>query len=101
MVVGLNTTYPISAYQYYRCEFESRYREGSSSQHYVIKFVRNLRQVSGFIRVLRFSPPIQTDHHDITEILLNVKLNTKSLTLILITTPYIYTTSHERKVLQI
>ena len=30
-----------------------------SIQHYVIKFVNDLRQVSGFIRVLRFPPPIK------------------------------------------
>ena len=34
-------------------------------QHYVIKFVTDLRQVGGFLRV-----------HDITEILLEVALNT-------------------------
>ena len=45
-------------------------------QHYVIKFVIDLRQVSGFLRVLRFPPPIKTDSHDITEILLKVELNT-------------------------
>ena len=27
-------------------------------QHYVIKFVSDLRQVCGFLQVLRFSPPI-------------------------------------------
>jgi hypothetical protein len=30
-----------------------------SMQHYVIKFVRDLRQVSGFLWVLRFPPPIK------------------------------------------
>jgi hypothetical protein len=39
-----------------------------SIQHYVIKYV------SGF---LRFPPPKITDSHDITEILLNVALNTR------------------------
>ena len=29
-----------------------------SIQHYVIKFVRDLRQVGGFLRLLRFPPPI-------------------------------------------
>ena len=29
-----------------------------SIQHYVIKFVNDLRQVRGFLRVLRFPPPI-------------------------------------------
>jgi hypothetical protein len=28
-------------------------------QHYMIKFVSDLRQVGGFLRVLRFPPPIQ------------------------------------------
>jgi hypothetical protein len=30
-----------------------------SIQHYVIKFVRYLRQICGFLRVLRFPPPIK------------------------------------------
>ena len=42
-------------------------------QHYVIKFVSDLRQIGCFLRVLRL-----TEHHDITEILLNVALNTIS-----------------------
>ena len=29
------------------------------SIHYVIKFVSDLRQVGGFLRVLRFPPPIK------------------------------------------
>ena len=37
-------------------------------QHYVIKCVTDLRQVGGFLRVLRFPPPIKTDLHNITEI---------------------------------
>jgi hypothetical protein len=37
------------------------YGEVNSIQHYVIKFVGDLRQVSGFLRVLRFLP-----HHTIT-----------------------------------
>ena len=47
-------------------------------QHYVIKFISDLRLVSGFLRVLRFAPPTtdKTDRHDITEILLKVALNT-------------------------
>ena len=42
-------------------------------QHYVIKLVSDLRQVGGF---LRFSSTNKTDHHDITEILMKVVLNT-------------------------
>jgi len=44
-------------------------------QHYVIKFVNDLPNVCGFLRVLQFPPPI-TDRHEITEILLKVVLNT-------------------------
>ena len=47
-----------------------------SIQRYVIKFVNDLRQFVGFLRVLRFPPPIKADRHDITEILLKVALNT-------------------------
>jgi hypothetical protein len=45
-------------------------------QHYVINFVSDLRQLSGFLWVLRFPPPIKPHHHDITEKLLKVALNT-------------------------
>ena len=47
-----------------------------SIQHYMIKFVSDLRQVGGFLWVLRFHPLSKTDRHDITEILLKVVLNT-------------------------
>ena len=30
-----------------------------SIQHYIIKFVSNLQQVGGFLRVLRFSLPVK------------------------------------------
>jgi hypothetical protein len=39
-------------------------------------FVSKLGQVGDFLRVLRFSPPIKNDRHDISEILLKVALNT-------------------------
>ena len=56
--------------------------EMSSTQHYVIKFVNDLRQVGGFFLVLRFPPPTNLKHdHDITEILQKVALNTITLTL--------------------
>jgi hypothetical protein len=32
---------------------------GGFMTHYVIKFVSDLRQVGGFLRVLRFPPPIK------------------------------------------
>ena len=53
MVVEFTTTYAISAYHW--CwEFESR--SGRGAQHYVIKFVSDLRQVGGFLWGLRFPP---------------------------------------------
>jgi hypothetical protein len=57
MVVGFTITNAISAYHYWCCEFESR--SGRGVQHYVIKFVSDLRQVSGVLQVLWFSPPIK------------------------------------------
>jgi len=45
MVVGFTTTYAISAYHHW-CEFESR--SGRGVQHYVIKFISDLRQVGVF-----------------------------------------------------
>ena len=45
-------------------------------QHYVIKFVSDLQQVSGFLRVLKIFSINKTDRQDITEILLKVALNT-------------------------
>ena len=56
----------ISAYHHWSCEYETRL-----IQDYVIQFVRDLRQIGGFLRSLRFPSPIQltTTTHDITEIL--------------------------------
>ena len=56
MVVGFTTTYAISAYHHWCCEFESR---SGWDVHYVIKIVSDLRQIGGFLRVLRFPPPIK------------------------------------------
>ena len=49
-------------------------------QHYVIKFVSDLRQVNGFERVVWFSPTYKTDSNYLIEILLKVVLNTITLT---------------------
>jgi hypothetical protein len=47
-----------------------------SIQHHVINTVCDLRQFGGFLRILRFPPPIKLTCHDITEILLKMTLNT-------------------------
>ena len=57
MLVCLTTTYTISVYHHIYCEFESR--PGRGVQHDVIKFISDLRQVGGFLRVLRFPPLIK------------------------------------------
>ena len=44
-------------YHHWCCEFESR--SGQGVQHYVIKFVSDLRQVGSFLWVLQFPPPIK------------------------------------------
>ena len=59
---------------------ESRSDEVYSIQHYVLKFVSYLRQVSSFHRVLRFPPPIKLTATILTEILLKVALNIIALT---------------------
>jgi hypothetical protein len=57
IVVEFTTTYAIGAYHHWCCEFDSR--SGRDVQHYVIEFVSDLRQVSGFLLVLRFPQPIK------------------------------------------
>ena len=69
MVVGFIATCIISAYHHQSCEFESL--SGRGIEHYVIKFISDLRQVDGFLRV----STNKTDRHDITEVLLKVALN--------------------------
>jgi hypothetical protein len=48
----------------------------------VIKFVSDLQQVCGFLLGTLVYFTNKTDHHNITEILLKVALNTKTLTLV-------------------
>jgi len=56
IVVGFTTTYAISAYH-----VNSKPTHGKVYliQHYVIKFVSDFRQVSGFFWALWFPPPIK------------------------------------------
>ena len=63
---------PITTY----CEFEPLSGKVHLIQNYVINFVSDLWQVGGFLWILRFPQQIKTYHHDITEILLKVALNT-------------------------
>ena len=78
MLVAFTTTYTISAYHHNIVSSNPSHGKVYSIQHYVIKFVSDLRQVSGFLLVLSTN---KTDHHNITEILYKLALNTMTLTL--------------------
>ena len=69
MVVGFTTTCAITTEV-----VSSNHIHGEvySIQHYVIKFVSDLRQVGAFSPGTAVSYTNKTDHHDITEILLKV-----------------------------
>jgi hypothetical protein len=79
MVGGFTTTYAISAYHHWSCEFEYRLCEEYSIQHYLIKFVNDLWR-PGFLRGTPVSSTNKTDRHHIAEISLKVELNTITLT---------------------
>jgi hypothetical protein len=70
IVVGFTTTYAVSSYHHWCCEFESR--SGRSVQHYVIKIYDRSVVFSGYSGC----STNKTDRHDITEILLKVALST-------------------------
>jgi hypothetical protein len=57
MVVIITTTYAISAYHYNVVNSNSAHEEVYSIQQYVIMLVSDLRQVGGFLWVLRFPLP--------------------------------------------
>ena len=57
MIVGFSTACAISTYHYYSSTIV--HGEMYSIQRYVSKFFSNLRQVGGFLRVIRFPPPVK------------------------------------------
>jgi len=63
ILVGFTTTYVISAYHHYSCEFEPRSLCVYSIKHYVIKFASDLRHVGS----TSVSSTNKTDRHDIAE----------------------------------
>ena len=63
-IVVIFTNYcAISAYHHKSCEFEPRSSAVHSMQHYVIKLASDLRQVDGFVRLLRFPPQIKLKYY--------------------------------------
>ena len=59
MVVGFTSTYAISAITTNVVSSNPADGELYSIKHNMIKFVSDMREVSGFLRVLWFSPPIK------------------------------------------
>jgi hypothetical protein len=57
--VTVTTTCAKSACHHKRYEVDPVHGEAYSIQHYVIQFVRDLRQVGSFLRILWFPPPIK------------------------------------------
>ena len=78
VVDGFTSTYVRN--QCLSATIESRSGEVSSIQHYEIKFVSDMLQVGGFLRALRFPPPIKLTTTIFTEILLKVALYTITIT---------------------
>jgi hypothetical protein len=57
----MTSLYPLPLYKevMFNPSKEQMFGPISVNLHYVIKFVSDLRQVGGFLRVLRFPPPIK------------------------------------------
>ena len=58
MIVGFTTTYASVPITTNVVIANPAHGEMYSIQHYVIKLVSDLRQVCGFLQVLRFPPPL-------------------------------------------
>jgi len=81
MVAGFTTTYAISTYHHYCCEFQSRSLRRVLDTTLCDKVCQSLEAgLWVFLGTAVFSTN-KTDRHDITEILLKVALNTIILTL--------------------
>jgi hypothetical protein len=80
MVHGFTTKKAISANHHWNCEFESGSWRDVLETTLCDNVVSDLRHVSGFFPCVPVSSTNKTDHHDITEILLKVALNTITLT---------------------
>ena len=76
MIVGFTTTCVISAYHHKRCEFEPSSWRGVLDTTLYDKVRQLLATDRWFSPGTPVSSNNKTDHHDITEILLKVALNT-------------------------
>jgi hypothetical protein len=90
IVVGFTTTYAISAYHHWFCEFESRSGRGVLDTTLCDKVCQWLATCRWFSLYPQVSSTNETDRHDITEILLKVALNTIKQTNIVCQCPLNY-----------
>jgi hypothetical protein len=90
IVVGFTTTYAISAYHHWCCEFESRSGRGVLDTTLCDKVCQWLATCRWFSLYPPVSSTNETDRHDITEILLKVALNTIKQTNIVCQCPLNY-----------
>ena len=77
MVVGFTTSWAIGAYHHQRCEFKSCWLRDVLDTTLCDKVCQWLMAGQWFSPGTPVSSTNKTDHHDITEILLKVALNTK------------------------
>ena len=90
IVVGFTTTYAISAYHHWCCEFESRSGRGVLDTTLCDKVCQWLATCRWFSLYPQVFSTNETDRHDITEILLKVALNTIKQTNIVCQCPLNY-----------
>jgi hypothetical protein len=87
MVVGFTTTYSISAYHHYRCEFETRsWRRGVLDTTLCDKVCQWLVAGRWFSLSTPVSSTNKTDRHELNKTLLKVSLNTINLNVLYICT---------------
>jgi hypothetical protein len=79
MVAGYTTTCAISVYHHYSCEFKSRSLQGVLDTTLCDKVCQLFVAGWWFSLGTPVSSTNKTDGHDITEMLLNVALNTSNL----------------------
>ena len=88
MVVGFTTTYSISAYHHWCCEFESRFTVRCTTLYN--KVFQWLVTGRWFSPSLPVSSINETDRHNITEIVLTVALYTKQTFYLSLTLHFIF-----------
>ena len=90
IVVKFKNTYAISAHHHSRCEFETRSWSGVLDATSYDKAYQWLATGRWFSLNTPASSTNKTDHHEKTEILVKVALNTITLNLISICSKYLY-----------